>query len=493
MRSRNALSVFRWVALALIFLAIAFTGYQLVRYSRLRSSFAPGMRIAGVPVGGLTQGAAAERLVQAYGVPVELHYGDAVIQVKPQVLGFELDLELMLAAADLQRIDQPFWSAFWNYLWNQMPSPQPVPLSASIAEDRLRSYLSSEIASRYDQPPSVSVPIAGSVDFQPGIPGTSLDIDRAVTLIDDALRSPNARVVNLTFNRVSPERPSFQNLEVLLKQTLDLSGFDGLTEIYLLDLQTEQEINFAYQLGTEITPGVAFTAASTIKIPIVVSTFRRFDEPTPDYITDMVKLMIERSENDPADRLMEQVMGGNLGPLELTDDLQALGLENTFLAGYFYPGAPLLVRISTPANERADISTNPDVYNQTTPAEMGTLLNDIYQCSENGGGSFAAVWPGEISKTECQKMIDYLVLNDIPMLIRAGLPEGTRIGHKHGWIQESDGLLHSVADAAIVYTPGGNYILTIFMYQSRQLVFDPANQLVADLSRAIYNYYNIPD
>ena len=491
MRSRGSLSFLRWASLGLIFAAVVFTGYQLVRYSRLRSTFAPGMRIAEVPVGGLTQEAAAERLVQAYGVPVEIRYGEASIQVKPQVLGFELDLELMLAAADLQRINQPFWNAFWAYLWNDLPSPQPVPLSASIAEDRLRSYLSSEIAPRYDKPPSESVPIPGSVEFNPGTPGTSLDIDRAVQLIEVALRSPSARTVNLTYNQVAAQRPSFQNLETLIKQTIDLSGFDGLTEVYLLDLQTEQEINFAYQFGTNVTPGVAFTAASTIKIPIMVSTYRRFDEPTPDYIVNMLELMIERSENDPADRLMEQAMGGNLGPLELTKDMKELGLENTFLSGYFYPGAPLLVRVSTPANQRDDISTNPDIYNQTTPVEMGMLLNDIYECSETGGGSFAAVWPGQISQTECQQMIDYLVLNDIPMLLRAGLPEGTRIAHKHGWIQESDGLLHSVADASIIFTPGGNYVLTVFMYESNQLVFDPVNALVADISRAVYNYYNI--
>lgn len=491
MRAKGSLSILRWVSLGLIFLALVFTGYQLVRYSRLRSAFAPGMRIANVPVGGLTQQAAAERLTQAYGIPVELRYGDAIVQVKPQVLGFELDLELMLAAADLQRINQPFWGAFWNYLWNQLPTPQGVPLSSRIAEDRLRSYLESEIAARYDLPPTASLPVPGSVDFQPGTPGTTLDMDRAVILIEDALRSPTARVVNLSYSQVSPQRPSFQNLEVLLKQTLDLSGFDGLTEVYLLDLQTQQEINFAYQLGTDLTPGIAFTAASTMKIPVMVSTLRRANEPTPEGIDNLLALMIERSENDPADRLMEQVMGGNLGPLELTEDLQALGLENTFLAGYFYPGAPLLVRIDTPANQRVDVSTNPDVYNQTTPAEMGMLLNDIYQCSQTGGGSFSAVWPGQISRAECQKMIDYLVLNDIPMLLRAGVPEGTRIAHKHGWIQESDGLLHSMADVAIIYTPGGNYVLTVFMYQSQQLIFDPVNRLVADLSRAVYNYYNI--
>lgn len=125
--------------MALILMALVLTVFELVQYSRIRSSFPPGMRIAGVPVGGLNQESAAERLVQAYGVPVELRYGDAVIQVKPQVVGFELKLDEMLAAADLQRITQPFWSAFWDYLRNQLPTPKSVPLSATISEERLRT------------------------------------------------------------------------------------------------------------------------------------------------------------------------------------------------------------------------------------------------------------------------------------------------------------------------------------------------------------------
>jgi hypothetical protein len=31
------------------------------------------------------------------------------------------------------------------------------------------------------------------------------------------------------------------------------------------------------------------------------------------------------------------------------------------------------------------------------------------------------------------------------------------------------------------------------MYHPVQIVFDPANLLVTDLSRAIYNYYNLPN
>lgn len=482
----------RGISIILLVLTVLLVIIQLVTYSRIRASFPLGTVIAGVPVGGLDQQQAAERIVQAYSYPVEVHYSSAVIQIRPSVVDFDLHLETMLAVADQQRVNQPFWSAFWDFLWNRLPTPTEVPLRATFSEERLRLYLKNEIAARYDKPASAALPVPGSTNFSAGSAGQTLDIDRAVTLIGDALRSPVARVVNLSVVNVAPPRPSFQNLQILLQQVIDASGFDGLTEVYLMDLQTSQDMNFAYENGASLTPGIAFTAASTMKIPIMVSTYRREGEPLPADLGNLMTLMIERSENDPADRLMEQVMDGNLGPLQVSDDLKALGLPNTFLAGYFYPGAPLLRTFSTPANQRSDVNTAPDPYNQTTAVEMGMLLSDIYQCAQSGGGTFAAVFPGEISQGECRQMINYLVLDKIGVLLQAGLPEGTQFAHKHGWVTDpTDGVIHTISDAGIVYTPGGNYIMTVYLYHPTQVIWDQANLMVAKLSIAVYNYYNL--
>ena len=494
MRARNSrgsfIAVLRWISVGLIFLAVLVTVVELVRYSRIRNAFPPGLVIAGIPVGGLNQQQAAERLTQAYGVPVEMHYQGAVIQIKPALLGFELDLTNMLTAADLQRVNQPFWSAFWKFLWNNASTPSEIPLSATVSDDRLRAYLRDEIASRYDKPPTAAQPVPGSVNFEQGKEGITLDIDRAVILIEDALRSPSSRVVNLSYETIEPYRPSLENLQILLQQIIDLSGFDGITELYLKDLQNGQEIQFAYQNGEELEPDIAFTAASTVKIPIMISVFRRLEDNPPANVTEMLELMIERSENDPADTLMETVLDPTLGPLIVTDDMRELGLQNTFLAGHFYQQAPLLQRFETPANTRTDVNTDPDVYNQTTTSELGMLLEDVYQCSEVGGGALMAVFSGEVSQAECQTMISYLARNRIGVLIQAGLPDGNRLAHKHGWITEADGLIHTIGDGGIAYTPGGDYVLTIFMYDSVQLVWEPANLLMAELSQAIYNYYN---
>jgi beta-lactamase class A len=491
-RNRSIFVSLRWVSILLIFLSVVLTVLQLVSYSRIRSSFPPGMVIAGISVGGLDQQTAAQRLLQVYtALPVEIRYRDAAMQIRPSVIGFELDISSMMTAADLERLDQPFWPGFWDFLWNRLPIPQEVPLRATYSEERLRVYLKDEVAARYDQAAAEAMPVVGAAGFQSGKAGTMLDIDRAVILIDAALRSPTLRVVNLSFDKITPPRPSFDNLKVLMQRMVETSNYDGVLELYLSDLQNGQEIHFAYDGGQPVATDIAFTAASTMKIPIMVSIMRRISEPVPADVQEALTQMIEQSRNDPADKLMETVINPSSGPLEVTKDLQTLGLPDTFLAGYFYAGAPLLQRIKTTANQRTDVQAGPDAYNQTTPAEMGMLLEDIYRCSEDGGGTFAAAFPGEITQSECRTMISYLVMNKIAVLLQAGLPEGTRIAHKHGWIIENDGLMHTISDAGLIYSPGGNYVITVYMYHPQQILFDQANKLVAEISQVVYNYYNL--
>ncbi len=482
----------RWVSLFLILAAVAVFTLQLIRFSRLRVNFPDRMEIAEVAVGGQDRATSAQRLLEVYSAtPVELHYGDEIIHLTPAVAEFELDLESMLAAADLARSQESFWVEFWDYLWGRTPPAASIPLRASFSESRLRAFLENEIAERYDQPPVPAMPAVGTVNFQPGEQGTELDIDRAVDLIETALRSPTRRVVDLPMDRTNPPRPSIAYLEILLKQMVDLAEFDGLVGLYLLDLQTGEEINFAYSQGEEYStnPDVAFTSASIIKIPIMVSAYRRLEEdPNPETIR-LIEEMIEKSGNDPADWLMEQVIDPFNGPLDVSADMKTLGLENTFLAGQFFPGAPLLAAFQTPANQRTDINTDPDIYNQTTPSDIGMLLEDIYQCNQNEGGNLLAVFPDEFTQTECQSMISFLTRNKIGLLLEAGVPDGTPIAHKHGWVTYF-GVMNTLGDAGIVYTPGGNYVLAIFLYHPDQLIWEPASELVATQSEAVYNYFN---
>ncbi|HEX9331278.1 MAG TPA: serine hydrolase [Anaerolineales bacterium] len=494
MRNRSSIPILRGISIAILSIALVLTVVALIGYSRQRNNYPRGMKIAGVPVGGVDPQIASERVLQIYSSPIEVQYGEAIIHIEPSVVGFELDMDSMIAAADLERTGGSFWGGFWNYLWNRDPNPVEIPLSAKITEDRLRAYLQNEISARYDEPPTSAQPIPGSTTFSPGAPGRVLDIDRALRLIEDTLRSPNNRTVVLSYNQSTAAHPSMENLQILLKQLITTSDFDGVIGVYMLDLQTGQEIHFALDQGQELSvqPDVSFTAASTIKIPILVSYYiKNGSAPVDDQTQALIGEMIRKSENNASDAIMNRI-DPNTGPLIVTQNMKTIGLEDTFLAGFFAPGSPLLQKFTTTANSRTDVFTDPDSYNQTTPVDMGMLLADLYQCATSGGGALIAAFPDKINDQICQQIIDYLTTDKIGVLIEAGVPEGTQIAHKHGWVQSSDGIIHNFSDASIVYTAGGNFVLSIYAYHPVQIVFDQANALFANLGSAVYNFYNPP-
>jgi beta-lactamase class A len=491
-RTRGAFSALRFISLGLLLASIILAALQLVRFSRVRSYLPAGLTVASVPVGGLDRQQAAERLIEIYSAPVLIHYNKSSILLQPSAVSFNLDIENMLALANLERTQKQFWEDFWDYLWGHTEFPTQIPLRATFSEDQLWAFLV-DIAARYDQPSEPAMPIPGSAGFDPGQPGEALDINAAVPLIEAALYSLDNNEVELPIVRVGPERPSFENLELLLKQTLQVDEFDGLAGVYLLDLNTRKEIHFAYQNGEDLSvePDIAFTASSIIKVPIMVSVFRRLNDQNDPETTKLLEDMITLSGNEAADWLMERVIDPVRAPLEVTEDMQALGLNNTFLAGYFTFGSPLLALINTPANSRTDVFTDPDPYSQTTPSDIGMLLDDIYECAKTGGGTLPAVFPGEITQAECQAMNAYLIQNRLPVLLTAGLPEGTPIAHKHGWVTVN-GVINAIGDAGIIYSPGGDYILVVFLHHPNQLIWESASALIAQLSQAVYNFYNIP-
>ena len=467
-------------------LVITIVEYQ--RFSEQPLVFPPGSLIAEVPVGGLEADDAFARLEDFYSLPLVLELQDAIIHVEPGDLGFTMDAQAMVDRA-AEQTDQ---GGFWAYLWNR-PSPNPITesLIASVDEVQLLEYLNTEIVPRYTTQSSPLVPIPGTTNFSLSETGDRLDIDQAAADIASALMSPSTQTIILQTTSTRSASPSFDMLAAFLRHNINWVGFDELVEIYLAPMDGSQPLHFAVQNGQAVQPDVAFTAASTIKIPIMISVLRQTDQPTPEAVVNLLERMIVYSENPPADTLMSTYLDEVRGPLIVSEDLAALGMENTFLAGYFYLGAPVLQIFTTPANSRTDINLDPDIYNQTVPAEAGELLSAIYACAQDGSGLLTDTFPGEITQSECQLMVDILSANKIGLLIEAGLPPEGTAAHKHGWVQELDGLLHSMSDVAIVFTPGGDYVLNVFIYDPVQLDFDQGNRLIARLSQTVYNFFNV--
>jgi len=492
-RNRNTNTILRGVSILFLLAAFVLSIVSLITYSRQRNNYPTGMTIAGVPVGGLSPAQASQRLLEVYTSPIEANYNEAVIHIDPGTVGFSIDIETMLAAADLTRTGGSFWGGFWDYIWGRTPPNTQIPLSASISEERLREYLQNEIASRYDEPPAPAQPVPGGTTFLPGAPGQTLDLDRAILLITDALRSPSNRSVALSFNRSTAARPTIENLEILLKQIVTTSDFDGLIGFYMMDLQTGQEIHFAINNKQEIStePDVAFTASSTIKVPIVASYLINRGSDLDAQTADIISRVLGRSDNSATDLVLERIDPNN-GPIIVTQNMEALGLQSTYLGGMFFLGAPnLLPGRITPGNSRSDVFADPDPYSQTTASEMGVLLADIYQCAQNGGGALIAAFPDKVSPATCQLLIDFMAQDKLGSLIQGGVPDGTLVPHKHGYVLSRDGIMHDTSDVGIVYTPGGNFVLSIYTYHPVQNIWDITNPLFVNLTQAVYNYFNI--
>ena len=74
--------------------------------------------------------------------------------------------------------------------------------------------------------------------------------------------------------------------------------------------------------------------------------------------------------------------------------------------------------------------------------------------------------------------------NTVDALLKAGVPADTRVAHKHGWIADTHG------NAALFFTPGGDYVIAMMLYQPAWLNFQESLPLIAEVSRRVYNYFN---
>jgi beta-lactamase class A len=83
------------------------------------------------------------------------------------------------------------------------------------------------------------------------------------------------------------------------------------------------------------------------------------------------------------------------------------------------------------------------------------------------------------SRKSCEAMRKILLGQEFDTEIPAGLPPGTRVAHKTGWIT---GVLH---DGAIVYPNGsGPYVLVVLTKGIPDVKV--AQALIADISRMVY-------
>jgi len=494
---RNVIPVLEITGLLMILIATILLMTQLSSFSKERQNLPAGLEMGGVPVSGLSRSEAQAFVEQVYGAPVIVMYRDQPIQLDPNEIGLRVNSEAMLSHADEQRTEGNFWAGFWDYLWNRPEQSTSVDLDMEYSEDLLRAWVA-DVAARYDGPPQPAQPVLQTLSFEDGQPGYTLDQEQAVQDIDAALHKPDNRVVELAIQEEEAPRPGMDTLKALLVDYLLSEQFDGVASVHVIDLQNGEEMHLEVDLrqgsASYLNCEVAYASTSTMKIAIMTEFFRYLDwTPTPG--SDALKILTEtmiQSGNISANFMLQDIGFGDVyqGASKVRNSVQYLGLENTFIVAP-YDDEEDPEYFSTPAREAARsgtcVDTKADPYMQTTVADLAMLLDMIHQCAMHNGGGLIAAYPDEITHEECQMMLDLMAQNEEGRLILAGVPEDVEVAHKHGWTYDTHG------DAGIVLSPGGDYVLTIFLWADVQwLDVQISFPIIEGISQATFNYFN-PD
>jgi beta-lactamase class A len=471
---------------------------ELIKFAQGRDLFQTDITVAGIPVTGLSQEEAVRTWESIYSQPIELSYQGSPIILNPADIGFRPNSERM--RDDIQSKvagTNNYWVDFWNYLWRRPTSPVVVDLVADYQEAKLRNLLQ-DIAVRYERRASSASFDLDTMTFGSGSAGQLLDVESSIQAIDAALHRPTNRKVRLVMKGEGARTADMQTLKQGILDYLVAKGFsadgpDTLASVVILDLDSGREIT--------INPEIAYSAMSTIKIPILINMFRKLPITPDQNIKWLMGASILCSSNSASNWLIQLSGQGDAvrsqlasGLEQVTQTAQSLGAKNTFISAPLYVGDPnFQFSIAAPKTSPDPAHTaKPDAYSQTTALDMAVMLQEIYSCSEYGSGLIAA-YPTEFTQTECRQMLELLSGNIIGRLIELGVPAGTRISHKNGWGGTQFGGAN-VSDAAIVYSPGATYVISVYMWES------VANQdgigslkpweAMEGISQLTYNFFN---
>ncbi|MBR1724273.1 MAG: serine hydrolase, partial [Ruminococcus sp.] len=215
---------------------------------------------------------------------------------------------------------------------------------------------------------------------------------------------------------------------------------------YVQDLSTGKEL---------IINNRKVYAASEIKLFAMAAAYQQVEDGKLALVSveDDVEVMISESDNYTFNSILKKI---GLG--EINKWCEANGYTETEQH-----------HALAPASNYSDDLKNGKGENKTSAHDIGTLLASIYR--------------GECVSKDCsEKMLTALLDQQKRDKIPAGLPKVTRVANKTGETSDEN------HDAAIVYSPGGDYVLVITAVIP-ELAWG-MNETLAEVSETVYDFFN---
>ena len=248
--------------------------------------------------------------------------------------------------------------------------------------------------------------------------------------------------------------------------------------------------DLASGVSFDVNGDTAFHAASTMKVPVMIELFRMVERH--ELALDQGILLVNQfgslvdgspfsvDAGDDSDSLMYTRIGARVPVRELldhmitrssnlaTDALIAIvGAERANATSHALGAVNIRVLRGVEDGKAFRAGLN----NTTTSRDLAALM-------------YAIATDHAASAASCAAMRDILLRQEFNDEIPAGLPAGTPVAHKTGWIT---GSLH---DAAVVYPRGrGPYVLVVLTkgIPDEQV----ARTLIQDVSRMVYTFASL--
>lgn len=245
-------------------------------------------------------------------------------------------------------------------------------------------------------------------------------------------------------------RGSHQGLTAL-KNTLEnmVSGYSGTWSIYVKDIGHNEYLSIN---------NVQHFSASLIKLYCAETAYDLMDKGIMDETETIDRLMgemISVSDNDAFNLMVMNCSGNN-------NHVEGRGVIQEYIDKEGYVGTTITSML-VPTKYPAPSSPG---RNYTTVEDCGLLMEKVYKkkcVSTKASEDFLGL------------LLNQTHINKIP----AGLPEGTKCANKTG---DTDEVQH---DAAIVYSPGGDYIIAVMSTNCGAAIPN-----IQNISNVVYKYFN---
>lgn len=453
------------IAAVLIAVLAIYTALTALNFAVNQDYLPENTVAADIDIGGLTLDEAITSTAQTLANTVTVRYQGAVVVLEPAAIGARLDEAALRAPLEAELAERATLAAFRDRLLRR-PRP-PIRLQAIMRVDqaRLRAFLLA-LKQKHDLPAAPPKLDPATLQRNAGAAGVALNLEDAQQQTISALSTGLTRTVELLPDSVPVDAPSLRMIEQIVRDKVAaFSNAPRVAGVYIKDLRTGDELS--------INGDVAFSAQGWLRWGIALESARTSDGAAVDNDVNDVNAALTRIGNGDAQAGAEQV----------TAMLREAGLVNTFVAQAY----GLAIRppsIVTPANARGDVTANPDPSAQSTPAEIGLLLEMLEQCRLNSG-ALVLLHPGLLTPQKCGALLNAFGQVRIAGMIDAASPGATVI-QRQSWDARTHGA------AALVRSPGGDYVIVIALHGAEPLDWRETSVIIGEVARVAFALFNSP-